>query len=89
MNNFFAPAHPTHPIQDKFGQVLVNFGMNKLEYLAGMIAANLANFSEKYLPETIAEEAVKLAMAVLEATNEELKKEITTSKKLVDGSAGN
>jgi hypothetical protein len=74
-NQLFTPAFPTTPVQDKFGQVHVNFGMSKIEYATIIIAGQLAALnSEKYLPETIAEEAYNVALNVYEIIDAEYKK---------------
>lgn len=74
-NSFFAPAFPTTPVQDKFGQVHVNFGMSKIEYATIIIAGQLAAaHSEKFLPETIAEEAYNVALLLCEVLDAEFKK---------------
>lgn len=79
-NQLFAPAFPTTPVQDKFGQVHVNFGMSKIEYATIIIAGQLAALnSEKYLPETIAEEAYNVAISVLEIIDIEFKKAAVTA----------
>ena len=79
--NTASPAFPTTPMQDKYGQVMVSFGFSKLEYAAIIIAAQLSNaYSDKCLPETIAEEAVKIALATLEECEVELKKINNPSK---------
>jgi len=82
---FFAPAFPTHPVQDKFNQIHISFGLNKLEYMSAIIAAQLAGvYSDKCLPETIAEEAIAIAISTLEKCDEELKKSpVTTPSAIV------
>jgi len=82
-NQIFSPAFPTVPVQDKFGQVVVNFGFNKLEIASLIIAGHLAPKTESYLPETISEASVQLAIAVLENCDEELKKAIVTKSSIV------
>ena len=73
--NIATPAFPTTPMQDKYGQVHVSFGFSKLEYAAIIIAAQLSqSYSDKCLPETIAEEAVQIALSTLEECENELKK---------------
>jgi len=79
-NSFFSPAFPTTPVQDKFGQVHVNFGMTKIEYATIIIASQLsASSSEKYLPETIAEEAYNVALCICEVLDAEFKKAAATA----------
>ena len=63
------PAFPTTPVQDKFGQVLLFFGISKLELIAAIVAAgyiqNQKNGSILY-PEVIAGEALELAKNILD-----------------------
>jgi len=68
--NNFAPAFPTVPIQDKLGQIIVNFGLNKLEVITAIIAAQISATEEgqKVLPETIAQDAAGIAAAILDET---------------------
>lgn len=92
MTNHHAPAYPHHPIQDKFGQIVMSFGLSKLELMTMTIAGQLsAAHSEKYLPETIAEEAYSVAVAVLDKLDEEFKKMAATQKTqlLTNGEKGN
>lgn len=75
MNNIFSPALPTMPIQDKFGQVVISFGMNKLEYATMQIAAAIAGrHGDKVFPETVAQTSIEIAMAVFDACEDEFKK---------------
>lgn len=86
--NHFAPANPTHPMQDKFGGVIAHFGLSKIEIATLMVAQGLAvELSGKILPETIAEESFQIATAVLDHCEEELKKIIATQQSKIDVSA--
>ena len=58
--NSHVPALPTHPFQDKLGQVIINFGLSKLEYAAIHIAGTMAANGDLH-PETIAQQAVLIA----------------------------
>lgn len=83
--NYFSPAHPTHPMQDKFGGIIAHFGLSKIEYATMLIAQGLAvELSGKVLPETIADEAFQIAMSVLDKCDEELKKLIATQNSVID-----
>lgn len=83
--NHFAPAHPTTPMQDKFGGIIAHFGLSKLEIATLMVAQGLAvELSGKVLPETIAEESLQIATAVLDLCDEELKKVIATQQSKID-----
>jgi len=66
------PAFPTVPVQDKFGQVVLFFGITKLELVAAIVAGgyiqNQKNGSILY-PEVIASEALELAKNILKAGN--------------------
>lgn len=71
-NQIHATAFPTHPIQDKLGQLLIQFGMTKLEYASIMIGAGLTtNNGGKVEPEVIAEESVLIATEILAKCHEE------------------
>ena len=77
-NQHLAPAFPHHPIQDKFGSVIMNLGLSKIELFTIIVASQLASkHSEKYYPETIAEEAYAVALSTFEKLEEEFSK--TTS----------
>jgi len=83
--NHFAPAHPTHPMQDKFGGVIAHFGFSKIEIATLMVAQGLSvELSGKVLPETIAEESFQIAIACLDVVDEELKKLIATQQSKID-----
>lgn len=83
--NHFAPAHPTHPMQDKFGGVIAHFGLSKIEMATILVAQGLAvELSGKVLPETIADEAFQIANACLDICDEELKKLIATQQSKID-----
>ena len=75
---FLAPCYPTTPVQDRLGQVIVNFGISKIEAATIQIAAGLVSnpttYDGKILPETIADEAYNIALSVLEKLDEEYKK---------------
>lgn len=90
-NQHLAPAFPHHPIQDKFGSVIMNMGLSKIELFTIIVASQLAAaHSDKYLPETIAEEAYTVALATFEKLDEELAKTATQSKStLIHGEGEN
>lgn len=77
-NNLFTTHYPTTPVQDKFGQVIMNWGASKIEIASLQIAAALVSnpqtYDGKILPEAIAEEAYNIALAVFEKLDEEYKK---------------
>lgn len=66
------PALPTTPVQDRLGQVVIFFGVSKLELIAAIVAAgyiqNQKNGSILY-PEVIAGEAIELARNILDIGN--------------------
>ena len=69
---FLQTSFPTHPVQDKLGQLLIQFGLTKLEYASIHIAAGLTtNNGGKVEPEVIAEESVQIAISILERCHEE------------------
>lgn len=66
------PAFPTTPVQDKFGQVILFFGISKLEYVAAIVAAGYIQSQKNgsiLYPEVIAGEAIELAKNILEQGN--------------------
>ncbi len=86
-NDFLAAAFPTHPVQDKFGSLLVQFGLNKLELSTLIVAAGIsARAAGEVFPETIAGESLQIALACLEACDDEVKKAMATSSGLVKSS---
>lgn len=90
-NQHLAPAFPHHPIQDKFGSVIMNLGLSKIELFTIVVAAQLAAaHSDKYLPETIAEEAYSVAISTFEKLEEELAKTASATPKpnLIHGEVG-
>lgn len=90
-NQHLAPAFPHHPIQDKFGSVIMNLGLSKIELFTIVVAAQLAAaHSDKYLPETIAEEAYSVALSTFEKLEEELAKTASEKPKpnLIHGEVG-
>lgn len=69
-NAVHQPALPTFPIQDNLGQVIVNFGLSRLEYAAIHISGTMAANGDLH-PETIAQQAVLIAKEILkECANE-------------------
>ena len=75
--NLHATAFPTHPVQDNLGQLIVQFGLSKLEYLAAIVSVGYINTNSNMLPETIAEASIELAEAILNLTEEKAKNDLT------------
>lgn len=78
-NNLYSTYFPTSPVQDKFGQVLIQFGASKIEaatiqIAAALVANNGAYQSGKVLPEVIAEEAYSIAVACFDHIHDEFVK---------------
>jgi hypothetical protein len=79
--NNHQPALPTFPVQDQFNNVIISYGVTKLEYIAAQIAAGMATLSTSLEPETIAQVAVEIAECVL--TECEIKlKDVANENKL-------
>ena len=80
--NLFTTSHPTFPVQDRLGQTIVQFGMNKLEYASCLIAGAIYTTANgNVLIEAVAQESVELAEQVLlQCSNrfDELNKETET-----------
>jgi hypothetical protein len=69
LNYINQPSNPTIPMQDKFGQSIVFFGLSKLEYMAAIIAAGVvAGVQAKFEPEVIADESLQIAITILKNT---------------------
>lgn len=69
INYINEPAHPTIPMQDKFGQPIVFFGLSKLELMAAIIASGVsAGVQAKFEPEVIADESLQIALNILKNT---------------------
>lgn len=68
--NLHSTAFPTHPIQDKLGQLIMQFGLTKLEYLAAIVSVGFINTNSNMLPETIAQASIELAEAILKESEE-------------------
>ena len=75
--NLHATAFPTHPVQDNLGQLIVQFGLSKLEYLAAIVSVGYINTNSNMLPETIAEASIELAEAILNLSEEKAKNDLT------------
>ena len=60
-----APAFPTYPLQDQFGQTIVNFGSSKLEIGAFIIAAGIGTHISSLEPETVADLAIEIAKNII------------------------
>lgn len=76
IKNTFSPKFPNFPIQDQFGQLVVNLGIAKIEDAVIQIATGIVSNSVAYgsgalLPETIAEESYNIAIACFEKIHEE------------------
>lgn len=85
LQHLMAPAYPTFPIQDQFQRVMMSTGLSKIELFTLQIASAMAaNHSEKYLPETIAEEAYAVALATFEKLEEELQKLTVPQNRILD-----
>jgi ribosomal protein L16/L10AE len=75
--NLHATAFPTHPVQDNLGQLIIQFGLSKLEYLAAIVSVGYINTNSNMLPETIAEASLELAEAILNLSEEKAKNDLT------------
>jgi hypothetical protein len=75
--NLHATAFPTHPVQDNLGQLIIQFGLSKLEYLAAIVSVGFVNTNSNMLPETIAEASLELAEAILNLSEEKAKNDLT------------
>jgi hypothetical protein len=69
-NSVHQPALPTFPIQDNLGQVIVNFGLSRLEYAAIHISGVMAANGDLH-PETIAQQSVEIAKQIFKECAQE------------------
>jgi ABC-type arginine/histidine transport system permease subunit len=82
--NLFTTAFATFPVQDRLGQTIVQFGMNKLEYTSSLIAGAIYTTSQgNVLPEAIALESVELAEHILLQCNHRFNELNTTETKII------
>jgi NifU-like protein involved in Fe-S cluster formation len=73
IKNYHLTALPTYPIQDNLGQVLMQVGFSKIEMASVLIAGHIYQTSKgEVLPETIAQESIELAKAILDQCEEML-----------------
>jgi hypothetical protein len=66
----FHPAFPHVPFTDQFNQTHLVFGINKLEYLAGLIAPGFQAAMPTALPDVVADQSVQIALAIMEKCSE-------------------
>lgn len=87
IKNYHLTALPTYPIQDNLGQVLMQVGFSKIEMSSVLIAGHIYQTSNgNILPETMAQESIELAKAILDQCEElftEDSKDITTAPKII------
>jgi len=87
IKNYHLTALPTYPIQDKLGQLLMQVGFSKLEMASVLISGHIYQASKgEILPETIAQESIEVAKAILDQCEEsftEDSKDITTASKII------
>jgi hypothetical protein len=73
--NKHQPAAPTFPVQDKLGQLNMATGLTKLEWMAATISAGWWHHAG-LLPETIADEAIQVAIEILKRTEQALEDDL-------------
>lgn len=87
IKNYHLTALPTYPVQDNLGQVLMQVGFSKLEMASVLISGHIYQTSSgNILPETIAQESIELAKAILDQCEELLvqdSKDINTAPKII------
>jgi hypothetical protein len=87
IKNYHLTALPTYPIQDNLGQVLMQVGFSKIEMASVLIAGHIYQTSKgEVLPETIAQESIDLAKAILDQCEEMFvqdSKDITPAPKII------
>ena len=87
IKNYHLTALPTYPVQDKLGQLLMQVGFSKLEMASVLISGHIYQTSKgDILPETIAQESIEIAKAILDQCEEaftEDAKDINTAPKII------
>lgn len=81
------PAFPTVPVQDKLGQLIVNFGSSKLEMGAFIIASGICHHVDSLLPETVADLSIEIARSIIDKCEDILQEDTKpqTPKIIKDG----
>lgn len=80
------PAMPTQPVADKFNQVIMFFGLTKIEYLAGLIAGHYVGKGPGntiLYPEVVAAESFEIAKEILKLGEDNRK--IATNDGIIEG----
>ena len=81
-NNLYSANNPTFPVQDKFGQTIIQFGASKIEQamiqIASGMVANPNIYNGQLDPETIADESFAIVYACFEKIDEEYKKHVAS-----------
>ena len=80
---YYSAALPTFPVQDNFGQTLINFGMSKIEYAAIILAAGWWAQPE-LRRDTIANEAVNMAAEILKECDNRQAEILKPQSKILD-----
>jgi hypothetical protein len=80
---YYSAAMPTFPVQDNYGQTLINFGMSKIEYAAIILAAGWWN-NPDLRRDTIAAEAVNMAAEILRECDDRQKLLLKPVSKILD-----
>jgi len=75
--NHVAPANPTFPVQDKFNQIIMATGLNKIEFIASMILGHHLNNPEnkQFEVEIMVNDAVDVAIMLMNTIEKRVKEQ--------------
>ena len=87
MKTQHTPAFPTYPVENQFGQIIVNFGSSKLEIGAFLIASGISSHIDNLEPETIADISIQIAADIINKCEKQLNEDSNpqTGKIITDG----
>lgn len=73
-HNHYSPAHPTFPVQDKFNQVIMAAGLNKLEMISALILGHHLNNpnNQNFELEILVNDSIDIAEMLLNSIEKRL-----------------
>ena len=78
--NHVSPANPTYPVQDKFNQIIMSTGLNKIEMIAALILGHHLNNpdNKSFEIEILVNDAVDIAIMLMDQVEKRVKDQSTT-----------
>lgn len=75
--NHISPANPTYPVQDKFNQIIMATGLNKIEMIASMIIGHSLNNpdNKQFEMELLVNDAVDAAIMLMNEVERRVKEQ--------------